>query len=191
MTATDISGELVRIMNTRARTTLLDIGQELTALSELMLASADENGELPPDVAAQLDAWFAELSTDLEEKIDNTAAFHRVLKLRAAIRKEEAERLLMLHKVDATLAERIKRRLHLFMTTTGPAKIKTRRFSLSVCGNGGVQPMDVDQGVCIGDVPLKYRKQVLDHDAVRADLEAGATLTWARLRDRGSHLRGL
>ena len=191
MTPDIISAELVGTMNKRARTTLLDIGQELTALSELMLAAADDDGVLPPDVEAQLEAWFAELSTDLEEKIDNTAAFHRVLKLRAAVRKEEAERLLMLHKVDATLAERIKRRLHLFMTTTGPAKIKTRRFSLSVCGNGGVQPMDVDQGVCIGDVPLKYRKQVLDTDAVREALEAGVVLPWARLKDRGTHLRGL
>ena len=191
MTAEAISKELIRTMNTKARTTLMDIGQELTALSELMLSAADEDGVLPPDVEAQLEAWFAELSTDLEEKIDNTAAVHRVLKLRAAIRKEEAERMLALHKIDANLAERIKRRLHLFMSTQGPQKIKTRRFSLAVCGNGGVQPMDVDQGIDIGDVPLKYRKQVLDHDAVRADLEAGATLTWARLRERGSHLRGL
>lgn len=191
MTPDAISAELVGTMNRKARTTLLDIGQELTALSELMLSAADEDGVLPPDVEAQLEAWFAELSSDLETKIDNTAAFHRVLKLRAAIRKEEAERMLALHKIDANLAERIKRRLHLFMTTQGPQKIKTRRFTLSVCGNGGVQPMDVDQGIDISHLPIKYRKEVLDHDAVRADLEAGAKLAWARLRERGSHLRGL
>lgn len=182
---------VVGAVNKRHRQTLIEIGQELTALSELMYASADENGELPSDVSAQLEAWFAEINTDLETKIDNTAAFARVLKLRAAIRKEEVERMQALYCIDNNLFERVKRRLYEFMSADGnPSKIKTRRFNLSVCGSGGVQPMEIDD-IDPAKVPEKYRKTSIDHSAVREDLEAGVVFPWARLRDRGTHLRGL
>lgn len=170
--------------------TLFEIGTDLEALAALLDESASEHdGEISSECDAQLTAWFAELTTDLNAKADNYAALIRERLCRAAARKEEAERMAKLASADENLARQLKERLKWFMERQGMKKIETERYRISVRGNGGIQKMKVL--VQIADLPTDYQKQVTveDTERIRKDLEAGKSLAFAELLPRGSNLQ--
>ena len=163
--------------------TLLDISDDLRALDDLLF---EVGGDLSdPRVQQAVDGWFAELSKDLDGKVDNYAALIKEMEGRAALRAEEAHRLSNRARIDGESAKWLKNRLKGVLEERGVKKLETRRFRVSIAGNGGKQPMQVDP-----EVPSSFTRTILetDHDAIRGALEAGENLAFARLLPRGTHL---
>jgi len=166
--------------------TLIDIGNEMQALMALL---NETDGELNPETEKALDAFFAEISADQNAKVDGYCALVRQEELLAAARRSEVERLQKRVAVGENFAKHLKQRLKDYMERTGQAKIETRRYKVSVAGNGGKLPVNVSTPP--DQLPPEFQRQRIeaDTDKIRAALEAGQAVPGARLESRGTHLR--
>lgn len=177
--------------------TLLDITRDMEALDSLV-AEVDQalmttEGEVTPDVQQVLDtvdAWFAELDADLENKVDNYAAFITTLRKRAEVRKGEADRLARRAKIDEGNAHFLADRLRDELDARGLGKLETDRYRVSVVNNGGKLPLMIDDELalpeaCWREVPA--RKEI-DRDAIREALDAGHNVPGAHYGERGRRL---
>lgn len=91
------------------------------------------------------------------------------------------------HRADCieNATKRIKARMCKAMDDADLKQIKSERFTFSVAGNGGKQPLIID-----GDVPSFYMRVVYepDKELIREALEKGVQLDFAHLEPRGKHL---
>lgn len=72
------------------------------------------------------------------------------------------------------------------MNETGNRKFKTPLFTISIRGNGGKQPLAIDEKQLQADA---FRIQrVPDNDAIRQRLANGETILGAKFKPRGEHL---
>lgn len=79
----------------------------------------------------------------------------------------------------------LKQRLFDTMKATGRTNFKTALFSFNIQKNGGVKPVELQ-----GDVPAAWLKPgAPDTTKIREYLEAGNSLPFATLGDRGESLR--
>ena len=166
---------------------LLGIADDMLAIDELLMECEGDISD--SDAAAAIDKWFAEAESNLDEKTDNYIGLIRQKDLMRAARKEEIERLQMMNKQDERSAKFLKGRLQWVLERLGRKSAgKTRKATITV--NGGKIPMEVDP-IELEKVPLKLQKVmvVLNTDEVRKALEAGEELKFARLGERGTHLR--
>ena len=179
---------------TEKKRTLFDITDDMRALDDLLFECGGDISDAEAEKV--VDAWFAELSENFETKVDNYAALIRTMECRATARLAEIDRLDKLFKADQRAAQSLKARLMIALQQRNLKKVETPRFRVSVAGNGGKQPIDVDPQVDVDQVyeetPALVRvipeQRVIDKDAVRYALEFGSPLTWACLRERGTHL---
>ena len=178
--------------------TLFEIARDYQALADAI----GQIDEAPEEFQAELESAFAAMAEvtgqELAAKIDDyvgligkfqsTADFRRN---EAKVYEDEAKRLKSLAETDLAAVERLKARLKVFLEFTGLKKVEGNRYRVSLAGNGGKLPLIVDDDVPISDVPPQYQvvNWSLDRDAVRVALEAGAELDFARLGDRGTHIR--
>lgn len=170
--------------------TMFELAEDMRALEEL-LAQEEEGTFEDADVVAK---WLEELDAKLEDKADRVAAVIRVLDERCASREAEANRLEALATTDARARDRLKARLLELLAAAGRKSVDTKHYRITVAGNGGKVPVIVDEGTDPATLPADYvrvipERRVVDTDAVRAALEGGASLTFARLGERGRHLR--
>jgi hypothetical protein len=167
--------------------TLYQIGADLDALEALLF---DVGGDVSEDEASEaIDAWLAESQDALKEKLDSYGALIREFESRAAARKAEADRLMVLATVDANAVKRLKDRLRWFFEARGIDKVESARFRFTLANNGGKAPVDV---LLPAEALPEWCQRVsvsADVDAIRAKLEAGEALEFAALRERGKHLR--
>jgi hypothetical protein len=177
---------------------LFEIAADLQNLSDA-ISAADE---APEEMQTELEAVFAEMLAatlaERSEKLDNYAGLIQSLENSAALREakaqpylDEAARLKALAAADKARAQALKKRLQLFMELTGETKIESAYHKFSIVKNGGKLPLIVDDGVTIADIPSEFHRVdvSVDNSAVRAVLESGDTLEWARLGERGSSVR--
>ena len=171
--------------------TLLEISQDLMELEAALDAATTEDGEIKQEAGAAIEAWFATAMHNRDLKLDNYGALYTELTLRAAARKEELDRLAVRVRVDTNKAVFLKQRLFDFMELHKLKKVETRRYKLSVCGNGGLQPLDMPEKP--EDLPKAYQVETVvvraDAEQLRRDLEAGAIVEGCKLLPRGKHLR--
>lgn len=169
--------------------TLHDISEDLLALEAML---EDLGGDVTDDdVAAFLDDWFERATADRDKKIDNYAALILELETRAEVRRAEAKRLADKAKRDEDRARYLKERLQVFYETHGLSKLETPRFTVSLARNGGRLPLLLDLDP--EQLPASYRSERVtytpDQEAIRAALDAGEVLAFARYGDRGQSLR--
>lgn len=168
--------------------TLLDITEDMAALDALL---AENGGDISdPAVMDAVDAWFAENESQLRAKAEGYAALIQEMRLLAKAGKEEAQRMADKARRREDAADFLAGRLKGVMKEKGLAKIETPRFTISVVGNGGKQPLDIH--VQTADLPdWAKRTQTIvepDKDKIRAKLEAGEKLEFAVLQPRGDRL---
>lgn len=173
------------------RQTLWEIDANLIALDELL---EENGGEITdPKCEAIIDEWFAELKGDLNNKVDGYVGFITELTARAEVRKAEADRLAFRAKVDNNLKTNLKERLKFFLESRNTKKLETKRYKVTVAGNGGKLPMQISPKVIEHPetLPAVYQRIQIspNTDAIRADLEAGKPIDFASLGERGTHLR--
>lgn len=167
-------------------TTLLEIGGDVQSLLALL---AESDGEITPENEQAINQWFAEIGDAQERKLDGYVALIKEYTLRAAARREEMERLARRVQVDENTAKRLKDWLKLYLEMTGQQHVETRRYKVSLCGNGGKAAVDLD--CAPQDLPPSYQIHVIkpDLDGIRECLESGHRIAGARLLPRGTHLR--
>lgn len=171
-------------------TTLLEITEDLSALDTLL---CELGGDVSDEQAgAAIDKWLAELGGALECKIDNYAALIRSKEARAEVRDAEAKRLANRVRIDRRGADFLKSRLKAVLEQRHLKKLETARFVVSVQGNGGVRPLDVH--LPVEQLPEWARRTPpappveANTEEIRRRLEAGETLDFAVLGDRGTRL---
>jgi len=168
--------------------TLYQIADDLRALEALLV---EAGGDLSsPEALAAVEAWEAELSTNLAGKVDNYCGLITEIEVRAAARQAESDRLRDLARVDDNAAKALRERLRFILEARSLGPIQTERFRVSVAKNGGKAPLDIRIGP--DELPewAVKRKIVVetDKDAIRARLEAGESLPFANIMERGTRL---
>ena len=147
--------------------------------------SVDQFGELDP----VLDKLLQELEGKIEDKVESYCRIIRELELTAKARAEEAARIKELSERDSNAAKQMKSRLQYFFSLQNLKKLETKSFRLSVCANGGHQPIEVSCDP--SELPEQFQKVTVsaNNEAIREALTMGTTLTGCKLLPRGEHIR--
>lgn len=170
--------------------TLFSIGADLLALNDL----CDElpGGEMSPEAEAAFDAWAAKLAEDEATKLDGYCGLIRSLEGEAAVARSEAEQYLARAAARENRVKWLKARMKLHLESTGRTKAVTATGrTVAIQANGGKVPVWIDPAVVPADLPAPFQRVrvEVDTEAIRANLESGHELSFARLEPRGTHLR--
>lgn len=180
-----------------AKRTLFEIGAELQALDALL---EDLGGDVSdPEVGAAVDLWYASLMADEGRKLEDWVGYVRQLEMEVAVAREEAERFLAKARSRESRIEWLKGAMKKHLELTGRTKATTvAGRTLAVQKNGGKAPMVwvTPEGMLVAslaaaDIPDEFcvTRRTIDMEKVRAALEAGQQLPFAKLEERGTHLR--
>ena len=167
--------------------TIYEISEDMAALDALL---AETGGEITPEAEAAFNAFEAELAANLHAKTDAYCALLAEIDARAAARKAEAKRLADRAKTDERTADALRERLRFVWETRRLGKVETDRFTVSLAKNGGKAPLDIRCGV--DELPAWAIKRetvvTVDKDAIRSRLDAGESLDFASLMERGTRI---
>lgn len=155
------------------------------------------------ETEARIDALFDMVSENKEEfaaKVDSYIYLMAEMEARAEIRKAEAKRLSEIAKRDSGNAEKLSGRLFAVLKRLGMSELRTKLHELKIANAGGVLAVDVDLSDYTFDrksdpmkkqIPKKYVKVTygIDNEAVRADLDLGKCVPFARFGERKERLR--
>ena len=126
---------------------------------------------------------------EIEVKADGYAVVLAEIEGRINTVNREIGRLEAIESALSNTRRRMIDRLKTAMEDIGKKEIKTDLHRFKIVGNGGKQPLDINEG-CVPEEYLKTEvKQVPDKDKIRKALESGECLTFAHLEDRGTHLK--
>lgn len=168
------------------RRSLTDISQDIDALDDLL----DEIGGDITDCEKAVDGWFAELGAERDRKINGYGNLIADITNRAEVRQQRAAEMLALAEIDKKKVAFLKQRLLEFFQLHGITRLDTECFRFTRCNNGGKQPMWCEEPERLPD---EYRRQVITYkpesEKIRAELECGKELGFARLLPRGEHIR--
>lgn len=167
---------------TLERRTLFEISAELRGIEEALEMA---EGEMTPE----LEAWFSEITDDRDTKVNNYCWLISELTDHAKFLREEAARFSEWAKVNENKATRLKDRLLEFFQAHGIQKLVTPHFKPRIQANGGVAPLLLS--VQPEELPEEFQKVVVtaNQDEIRRVLSSGTELEFARLGERGFHLR--
>lgn len=154
-------------------------------LQDLLEHIDNENSQ-----AEEILAFLKDTQKELSKKLDNYAELICELTARASVRKQRAKELTDLAKADESLAKRLKTTLQLFFEQHNIKSQDTDRHRITLAKNGGKAPVIFDDTLP-ENLPKQYQVVAIkpDTDAIRADLEAGKQLPFARLGERGQSIR--
>lgn len=172
------------------KSTLIELSTELEQIDSL-LDSID--GDIPVELQTAVDELLAQRDATHEqllEKLDNYAALIQHRAYWAATRKAEAERLAKLAESDMRTVDFLKSRLKTHLQATEQQRLRTRRFNIALCANGGKAPLRFDN-TPPEQMPERFKRVIVepDKEAIRTALETGEALSFAYLAERESHLR--
>lgn len=171
---------------TQPKRTLFSISDDLQRLNDLLDEVGDDAQQ--QELIAQ---WFETLGEERDRKLDGYAALISEMQTRAEVRKAEARRLMELAASDENRARLLKNRLKYFFETHNLKTVETPRYKLQLQRNGGKAPLILDDSIPVTQLPERFQKVSIDADttAIRAALDAGESLEWARLGERGESMR--
>lgn len=162
--------------------TLYDLTQDYRNLLDLA-GSAD-----PEEIETFNDTLEAVLG-EIEVKADGYAVVLAEIEGRINTVNREIGRLEAIESALSNTRCRMIDRFKTAMEDIGKKEIKTDLHRFKIVGNGGKQPLDINES-CVPEEYLKTEvKQVPDKDKIRKALESGECLTFAHLEDRGTHLK--
>ena len=167
-------------------TTLYQLTEEMQALDEL-LANAENPDS--PEIFDAIQRALA-LQDERERKVDAYCSLIAELTARGAARKAEAERLYLNAQRQENAVKSLKFRLLESFKTLGIKKLETDKFTVSVCANGGLVPLELAPNLDPATLPEEFQHVMISPDtgAIRAAL-ATTELSFAKLGERGQHVR--
>lgn len=170
---------------------LFEISEDLNFLSDFL---TETGGDITDEqLEAEIDKWLADTTAERDVKIDNYCALIKDFEAKAEARKVEAARIASLGTTDHNAAARLKSRLHEFFKLHNIDKVETLRFKVARTKNGGALPLIIDADLLLKPetIPELYREVTYapDRGVIRQDLADGIEFDWAKLGERGEHLR--
>lgn len=176
-------------MNTTTKTdtptqkeSLFNIGESFFALESLLFETEGE-------ITEEIDQWLAEYQAKEEEKID---AYCYIIQKFEEIA-EEAKRLADRSSGYRNKVSQLKDRLKTYLEVRGRDKIETPRFTVTICGNGGLLPVKLNEGIDSTKLPDQFVRVHKEADMsslrdalLNGDEEIGR---FATILPRGTHLR--
>lgn len=165
--------------------TLFEISEDFRVLDDLLEEADIES----PEVQQYLAQWSDELRNNLEDKVDNYAAYITTLLARAEARKAEAKRLAERAKSDENKAKALKDNLKRMLEVMKVKTVDTARFKVTVATAGGRQAIECN--VLPEDLPKQFQKIVVEQDskALYEVLSAGKEVAGCRLLPRSTYLK--
>jgi hypothetical protein len=167
--------------------TLTHLYEASAAATELERAMQESEGEVTPDMDGHFDLLLQRAEA-LPAAIDDVLSLVRNIEVRAAARKAEAKRLADRAKRDEAIAEWFRGQVLRVMQERGLKTCETARFRATAAMPGGKPAMELVDGV-----PEEWCKTVtesiIDRDRIRAALEAGTVLPFARLVSKQPYLK--
>jgi hypothetical protein len=112
---------------------LFDISEDLLALADLL---EEQDGDITETEAA-FDAWFAQLGSERDQKLDGYAWLISTLESDAETLKSEIERIRARKSAFENKAKGLKARLEAFLKIQGIEKIQTTRHTFALQKPGG------------------------------------------------------
>lgn len=172
---------------------LFAIAEDVIRFSDL-LEEADGDLSKLGEFEAAVTAWMDSLGDEQAQKLDSYLNLMKTLAMEAAAARAEAEQFALKARYRETAEKRLRDRLKLFLEVTGQTKVQTASGrTIAIQKNGGKAPLVFDPAVPVEEYAEKYAKTVTTKtpnvEAIRADLEAGAELAFAKIGEVGSHLR--
>lgn len=150
------------------------------------------NGDYEESTDAVVEFYLNDLRdanhAEVQGKVANYIGLIRNFESDAEAIKVEVERLTHNKQVVENKAKRLKQRLLDFFLDVGWTTVSTPRGTVTVSNNGGAIPLVVDLEDEIPD-DFAVVKRELDTKKVREFLASGGELEWAKLGERGKHLR--
>lgn len=159
---------------------------ELTGNYKTLL---DLAGSMDEDELQTFNDTLDAVMGEIEVKADGYAVVLAEIEGRINTVNREIGRLEAIESALSNTRRRMIDRLKTAMEDIGKKEIKTDLHRFKIVGNGGKQPLDIDEG-CVPEEYTKTEvKQVPDKDKIRKTLESGEVLPFARLEDRGTRLK--
>lgn len=108
---------------------LFDIGLTYDTINRLLHESMDEHGEVPPEVLATIDEWFAESDAMTQDKADAYAYTIARMEADAMLCRKEAARLSKRAGTFDNTAERIRLRIREFLDKHHNGSLRTTKHN--------------------------------------------------------------
>ena len=130
---------------------------------------------------------FSQVEGALNEKVDAYCSIIHQKEATGKARVEEANRIEALSSTDFSAAKRMREAMMLVLNALGKTKLETVLHKVSIRGNGGKQPLVIEND---SNIPAEWTKvrYEIDRDKIRTALESGELLDFAVLSPRGHHL---
>lgn len=149
--------------------------------------ASENEGEVSPEIMAELES--SELA--MTDKLEACAALRENWLADADAMDKIAAHYAARAKADRKQAERMTEWMRFAMTSNGIDKAVAGRYKLSIVANGGKAPMILSEGYDLAALPEHFTiiTKEINKGAIRAALEAGEVLEFAKMGERGSSLR--
>ena len=175
---------------TNRRPTLFAIGADELALMDLLVEAGGDISD--PATEAAVDAWAAELATRRGEKLDSVDALLKQLAMHHMACQEEAQAWTWRAARHAKAAESVRGVVSRYLAAAGLTKVESAKgVRFALVANGGKRAVRLD-ATPPEDLPARFARTVTtttpDKDAIRKALEAGESLDFAVLEERGTRL---
>ena len=177
----------------------MTLAYKLSPLMEELLSAIEEAAERgESDVVAVLEEQRDRMMEQHEDPAAVLLAMgrdRRELEARDAGIKLEQDRLGAKRRHLKKLVSEIRQVALVFMDRRGVTRVETGDPVMPIVRrqkNGGKAPVQLTEGIEVSAIPGRFQRQPppeVDMDAVRDALEAGEVLPWARLVERGEHVR--
>ena len=140
------------------------------------------------DEQAYIDTLEA-LQGELDDKVGQWARCIKNLEGERDAIKAEGDRLTKRAKSIDNEVTHMKNTLLMYLKAAGVKKAGDNIIKASIVKNGGQAPLEID--LIPVDLPEDFQKITIDADkeAIRAALEGGQQLEWARIGERGEHVK--
>ena len=162
---------------------------DLASGSKILEFWIEKDSAVEGELDSVLDELLQELEGKIEDKVEAYCRIIRELELTQAARKEESDRIRKLADQDGNTVRAMKGRLMFFFGLQKINKLKTNNFNLSICANGGNQPIEVN--ILPELLPAEFQKVEIkpNMETIREALKMGTSLDGVTLLPRGEHLR--
>ena len=167
----------------------------LYAIRADVMAIADILEEAEGDLSAcdaAIEFWLSKLEQEQAEKLDGFIDLIKTLRMEAVAAKAEKEQWAAKEKARTNRADYLERMLLDHLAATGQRKVQTATGrTVAVVANGGKPPVVYAEAIDPAAVPEEFRrvKTEIDTQRVQLFLESGGSLPFAKLGERGNHLR--
>ena len=129
------------------------------------------------------------LQGELDDKVSQWSRCIKNMEGERDAIKAEGDRLTARAKSIDNQVDHMKATLLMYLKAAGKTSAGDKVIKASIVKNGGKAPLEID--IAPEELPENFRKITVaaDKDAIRTALENGKEFSWARIGERGEHIK--